>query len=112
MIQYDQVERGDILRMAKAAPDPRDGFAAGDLVRVRESWAGGVLVESRTLRTYEFETWPQPAPRISAGAWWEAQRRGQPRPTVGDHDDFGLGHDVCGFLVLFLCSIPCVLTRR
>ena len=54
MIAYNETHRGDILRMTKPAPDPRGGFAQGDLVRVRELTAQGVLVESKTLRDYEF----------------------------------------------------------
>ncbi len=54
MINYAKTERGDILRMAKPAPDPRGGFAAGDLVRVKERTLEGVLVESKTGREYEF----------------------------------------------------------
>jgi hypothetical protein len=54
VIDYSKTKKGDILRMAKPAPDPRGGFAAGDLVRVKEKTLEGVLVESKTRREYEF----------------------------------------------------------
>jgi hypothetical protein len=54
MIVYSATNRGDILRMTKPAPDPRGGFAQGDLVRVKERTREGVLVESKTGRDYGF----------------------------------------------------------
>jgi hypothetical protein len=40
----------------------------------RERWA-----TRDALRAHQCETWPQPAPYVSAGAWWEVERRGAPR---------------------------------
>jgi hypothetical protein len=46
------------------------------------SLAGERWATCDTLRDYHWETWPQPAPRVSAGTLWEPQRRGQYRPIV------------------------------
>jgi hypothetical protein len=46
------------------------------------SLAGERWATRDALRAYQRGTWPQPAPYVTAGIWWEEQPRGRPRPIV------------------------------
>jgi hypothetical protein len=43
------------------------------------SLAGERWATRGALRVHQCEAWPQPAPQVSAGAWWETPRRGAPQ---------------------------------
>jgi type IV secretion system protein VirD4 len=46
------------------------------------SLAGERWATHDALRAHQCETWPQPAPYVNAGTWWDVERRGAPRPIV------------------------------